>query len=64
MKRSLAKNIKELNRCLNQIEDETEIRPGELTIRGTDGGHVDVEIIVQAVQAARHKLQLIEKAVQ
>jgi len=49
--------IRNLFRCLDKIEDETEVRPGTTTIRGTDGGQIEVEEILLAVNVARSDLR-------
>lgn len=50
-----------IGRCLNKIEDETEVRPGETTIRGTDAGVIDVSEIMLGVDAARDDVRAIQK---
>lgn len=47
-------------KCLDKIADETEVRPGEKTIRGTDAGVIDVAEILKAVDVARADLRSID----
>ena len=54
-------SIANLFKCLDKIEDETECRPGQKTIRGTDAGVIDVAEIMQAVDVARSDLRDILK---
>jgi hypothetical protein len=53
-------SLANLHRCLDKITDEMEVRPGEKTIRGTDGGTIDVAEVLKAVEVARADLRDIE----
>lgn len=54
-------SIENLWQCLAMIEDETEVRPGTTTIRGTDGGVIDGAVIRHAIDVARSDLRDIER---
>lgn len=54
-------SLENIGKCLNKIEDETEVRPGEKTIRGTDAGVIDGAEIMLAVDVARDDILQIMK---
>ena len=56
----IKESIANIHKCLSKIEDETEVRPGEKTIRDTDAGVIDAAEIVRAVNVARSDLKDIE----
>ena len=56
----IKENLANIHKCLDKISDETEVRPGEKTIRGTDGGVIDPDEIIHAVRVARSDLRDIE----
>lgn len=53
-------SITNLHRCLDAIADETELRPGATTLRGTDAGVIDGAEILKVVDVARGDLRDID----
>lgn len=58
---AIRESLANIYKCLDKISDETEVRPGEKTIRGTDAGVIEVAEILHAIDVARSDCKDIEK---